>query len=201
MKIALDVDGVLADIILVWLDNYNRTHKKSVSKNDIVRWDFWEELGLNKYTFYQELSNCWSRWKAVPPMEQGIANAVEMLRSVGKVDIVTAREEATTEYVMQWLEHNYIKYDDYVTVPDGRDKANLGYDIFIDDSPHNVIRIAAKGKNALLYDQPWNKSISDSKIIRIKKLAEAVNVIAELPKKFGSQYKMQNFLDSANDSG
>lgn len=201
MKIALDVDGVLADIIIVWLDNYNRANKKSVSKNDIVHWDFWKELGLNKYTFYQELSNCWSRWKEVPPMEQGIANAVEMLRSVGKVDIVTAREEATTEYVVKWLKHNYIKYDDYVTVPDGREKANLGYDTFIDDSPHNVIRIAAKGKNALLYDQPWNKSVSDSKIIRIKKLAEAVSVIADLPKKFGSQYKMQNFLDSANDSG
>ncbi|MFQ5969264.1 MAG: hypothetical protein ACE5J2_02050 [Nitrososphaerales archaeon] len=193
MKIALDVDGVLADIILVWVDDYNRTHKKSVNKNDIVHWDFWKDLGLNKYSFYQELSKCWSRWKEVPAMEQGIANAVETLRSVGKVDIVTAREEATSEYVTQWLEHNDIKYDDYVTVPDGRDKADLGYDIFIDDSPHNVIRIAAKGKNALLYDQPWNKSISDSKIIRIKKLAEAVNVILYL------QYKLQNFLDS--DSG
>ena len=152
MKIALDVDGVLADIIFVWLDQYNSAHKKSVTKDDIVQWDFWKELGYDKYKFYEELSSCWSRWIEVPPMEQGIASAVEKLHSVGIVDIVTARDAASTKYVKQWLEHNEIKYNDYVAVPSGRVKADLDYDIFIDDSPHNVVRIASQGKNALLYD-------------------------------------------------
>lgn len=195
MKIALDVDGVLADIIFVWLDEYNKTHKKSATKDDIVQWDFWKELGYDKYKFYEELSGCWSRWIEVPPMEHDIADAVEKLHSVGIVDIVTARDEASTKYVKQWLEHNGIKYNDYVAVARGRDKADLDYGIFIDDSPNNVVSIVSKGKNALLYDQPWNKSITDSKIVRIKKLEEAVNVIADLPQKFGNQYKIQSFLD------
>ena len=197
MKIALDVDGVLADIIFVWLDQYNKTHKKSITSDDIVQWDFWKELGFDKYRFYEELSNCWSRWIEVPPMEQGIAAAVEKLHSVGVVDIVTARDTASTKYVKKWLEHNKIKYNDYIAVMRGRDKADLDYDIFIDDSPHNVVMIASKGKNALLYDQPWNKSITDTKIVRIKKLEEAVNVISDLPKKFGNQYKIQSFLDAS----
>ncbi len=199
MKIALDVDGVLADIIFVWLDEYNKTHKKSVTKDDIMQWDFWKELGYDKYMFYEDLSNCWSRWIEVPLMEQGIANSVEKLHSVGIVDIVTARDTASTKYVKQWLAHNEIKYNDYVAVMRGRDKADLDYDVFIDDSPHNVVRIASKGKNALLYDQPWNKSITDSKIVRIKKLEEAVNVISYLPKKFGNQYKIQSFLDGKQE--
>lgn len=199
MKIALDVDGVLADIIFVWLDQYNKTHKKSITSYDIVQWDFWKELGFDKYRFYEELSNCWLRWIEVPPMEQGIAAAVEKLHSVGVVDIVTARDTASTKYVKKWLEHNSVKYNDYVAVARGRDKADLDYDIFIDDSPHNVVMIASKGKNALLYDQPWNRSITDSKIVRIKKLEEAVNVISDLPKKFGNQYKIQSFLDGKQE--
>ncbi len=195
MKIALDVDGVLADIIYVWLEQYNKSQKKSITREDIVQWDFWKELGFDKYEFYEELSNCWSRWMEVPPMEQGIANAVENLHSVGTVHIVTARDAASTKYVKQWLEHNGINYNDYVPVLSGRDKADLDYDIFIDDSPHNVIGIASKGKNALLYDQPWNRSVSDPKIVRIKKLQEAVNMIPDLPKKFANQYKIGNFLD------
>ncbi len=195
MKIALDVDGVLADIISVWLDQYNKSRKKSITSEDIVRWDFWKELGFDKYKFYEELSSCWSRWMEVPPMEQDIASAVEKLHSAGTVHIVTARDASSTKYVKQWLEHNGIKYNDYVPVLRGRDKADLDYDIFIDDSPHNVVGIASKGKNALLYDQPWNRSVNDPKIVRIKKLEEAVSVISDLPKKFGNQYKIQSFLD------
>jgi len=199
MKIALDVDGVLADIIFVWLDQYNNTHKKSITSDDIVQWDFWKEFGYDKYRFYEELSNCWSRWIDVPPTEQDITATVEKLHSVGVVDIVTARDASSTKYVKKWLEHNKIKYNDYVAVMRGSDKADLDYDIFIDDSPRNVVRIASKGKNALLYDQPWNRSIIDSKIVRIKKLEEAVNVILELPQRFGSQYKIQSFLDGKQE--
>lgn len=201
MKIALDVDGVLADIIYAWLNEYNVMHGTSMTKADIVQWDFWKELGFDQYRFFEELSKCWSRWIEVPPMEQGVARAVAKLHSVGVVDIVTARDADSTEYVKKWLEHNEIKYNDYVAVMTGREKADLDYDIFIDDSPHNVVRIASKAKNAILYDQPWNKTVNDSKIVRIKRLEEAVSVIADLPTKFGSQYKIQSFLDGKQEIG
>lgn len=194
MKIALDVDGVLADIILVWINEYNRKYNKSITRETIRNWDFWKELGVDKYEFYYQLSNCWSQWKNVPPMESNIAEVVAKLNSMSVVDIVTARDQDSTRHVIDWLEYNKIKYNEYVAVPDGRDKANLDYDVFIDDSPHNAMRMAAKGRSVLLYDQPWNKSISNSKIMRIKKLHEAVDIISTLNLKFGDQYKMQNFM-------
>jgi len=199
MKIALDVDGVLADIIFVWLDHYNKTNNKSLTKKDTIQWDFWKNFGYDKYRFYEDLSSCWSRWTEVPPMEQDIAIATEKLQSVGIVDIVTARDAASTKYVKEWLKHNEIKYNDYVAVMRGRDKAALDYDVFIDDSPLNIVGIASQGKHALLYDQPWNQSINNSGVVRIKRLEEAVNVISDLPKKFGNQYKIQSFLDGKQE--
>lgn len=195
MKIALDVDGVLADIMHVWLEEYNRNYNRSVSKDEIVQWDFWKGLGYDKYRFYEELSRCWARWMDVPAMEHDLADAVEKLNSVGMVDIVTARDPASTKFVKQWLKHNEIAYSEYVAVARGRDKAELAYDIFIDDSPLNVASIASKGKRALIYDQPWNRSVNHSNVVRIKRLEEAVDVISEMPKRFGSQYGIDSFLD------
>jgi len=199
MKIALDVDGVLADIIFVWLDDYNKTHNKSITKEDTDKWDFWKNLGYDKYRFYDDLSRCWSKWMDVPPMEQNLAAASEKLNSVGTVDIVTARDAGSTQYVKQWLVHHGIKYNEYVAVLRGSDKADLDYDVFIDDSPLYVVDMASRGRNVLLYDQPWNKSVIDSKIVRIKKLEEAVDIISDMPRKFGSQYRMQSFLDGKQE--
>ncbi|MEM3085395.1 MAG: hypothetical protein QXU32_13345 [Nitrososphaerales archaeon] len=195
MKIALDLDGVLADIVLVWINQYNRKHNASINKETIESWDFWKDLGVGKYEFYYQLSNCWSRWKEVPPMENDIDNAVNKLHALGTVDIVTARDQESTNYVLEWLEHNKIIYNEYVVVQDGREKANLDYDMFIDDSPHNAIRLASRSKNVLLYDQPWNKLVKDPTIVRIKKLVEAVEIISNSNTKLGEQYKMQNFLE------
>jgi len=180
MKIALDVDGVLADIIHLWIENYNKQYNKSISKKDINQWDFWRNIGLDKYEFYRQLSNSWEQWKDVPTTENDIASAVDRLHSLGRVDIVTARDKESTNYVINWLEHNGIKFNEYVAVLDGRDKAKLDYDVFIDDSPHNVERMASKGSNVLLYDQPWNRDVNSRKIIRIKKLIESINIISAL---------------------
>ncbi len=195
MKIALDVDGVLADIVHVWLEEYNRNYNRSVQKDEIQQWDFWKGLGYDKYRFYEELSKCWARWAEVPAMEQDLGSAVGRLNSLGSVDIVTARDPASTPFVKQWLEHNGIRYNEYVAVMRGRDKANLDYDIFIDDSPPNITSIVSQGKRALIYDQPWNRSVSHSSAVRIMKLEEAADVISGMPKRFGSQYGIDAFLD------
>ena len=47
MKIALDVDGVLADVIQSWL-NYSNSIRNKISKNDITDWDFWRKFQINR---------------------------------------------------------------------------------------------------------------------------------------------------------
>lgn len=176
MRIAVDVDGVLADIMSVWLDYYNRRHGSSLSKEQIERWDFWKSIGYTAERFYEELAICWREWHRVPVMENGIAESMALLRKLGKVDIVSA--QMAREHVRRWLEHNRILYDDYVSVARGVDKADLEYDVFIDDSPANAESIASMGRLVLLYDQPWNRSIRDDGryIVRVKSM-EGVRIV------------------------
>jgi 5'(3')-deoxyribonucleotidase len=173
LKIALDVDGVLADVIQSWLI-YSNSIRTSISKDEITNWDFWKKFKINRYDFYEELSACWKNWNTIPPTEDNLSVITENLSNIGQVDIVTARELSTDSFVKSWLSQHDITYQNYVSVIDGPMKADLDYDVFIDDSPLNTIKFLERKKNVFLYSQPWNQNISNSHIQRISTLSEAV---------------------------
>jgi hypothetical protein len=79
--------------------------------------------------------------------------------------------------VKNWLKLHGIVYENYVSVIDGTMKADLDYDLFIDDSPLNAKRFVENEKNFFLYSQPWNKHIP-TKNQRIFSLSDAVNQLS-----------------------
>tara|TARA_B110001454_G_scaffold397_1_gene285 strand:- start:366 stop:905 length:540 start_codon:yes stop_codon:yes gene_type:complete len=176
MKIALDVDGVLADVIQSWL-NYNNSIRQEISKQEISDWDFWKKFKINRYDFYAELSSCWKNWMSIPPTETNLSLTTKNLSKIGQVDIVTARERSTDSFVKNWLNHYDISYDNYVSVIDGPMKADLDYDVFIDDSPLNALKIIQEKKKIILYSQPWNQHILEDQIHRVSNLSEAIEEI------------------------
>jgi len=103
LKIGLDVDGVLADVIQSWL-SYNNKIRSTILKSEISEWDFWKKFQIDKFDFYKELSMCWTSWQNIPTTENDISTATDELSKLGTVDIVTAREESTHNHVKNWLE-------------------------------------------------------------------------------------------------
>ena len=176
MKIALDVDGVLADVIVSWL-NYSNSIRSSISKNQVTDWEFWKNFDINPFDFYSELSSCWKNWQSIPTTQKNLSNITKNLSTLGQVDIVTARERSTDSFVKNWLSYHAISYDNYVSVIDGPMKADLDYDVFIDDSPLNTIKFLENNKKVILYSQPWNQHISNHNLCRISNLSEAIEKI------------------------
>lgn len=181
LKIALDVDGVLADVIHAWLSYSNNT-RQAISRQDISEWDFWRKFNISKFDFYEELSRCWKSWEKIPPTEDGISRASKEIGNLGSVDIVTAREDSTHKYVKNWLKMHDVTFENYVGVAEGIEKAKLDYDVFIDDSPINADSMIAEGKSVILYSQPWNATFSDNRVRKINRLIDAVNIIGEVNK-------------------
>ncbi|MBT8243145.1 MAG: hypothetical protein HKP34_05520 [Nitrosopumilus sp.] len=176
MKIALDVDGVLADVIISWL-NFNNSIRPRIAKHEITNWEFWKDFQIDPFDFYTELSACWKNWMSIPTTEKNLSSITKSLCSLGQVDIVTAREHSTNSFVKSWLDHHSISYDNYVSVIDGPMKADLDYDIFIDDSPLNTEKFLKNNKKVILYSQPWNQHVSENQIHRVSNLHEAVKKI------------------------
>ncbi len=176
MKIALDVDGVIADVIQSWL-NYNNSIRQKITKREVSDWDFWKKFKINRYDFYAELSSCWKDWSSIPPTEENLSITTKSLSELGQVDIVTARERSTDSFVKNWLVYHDISFDNYVSVIDGPMKSDLDYDIFIDDSPLNALKIIQQKKKVILYSQPWNHHVSEDQIYRVSNLSEAIKQI------------------------
>ena len=176
LRIGLDVDGVLADVIRAWL-SYNNNIRPYISKSEITEWDFWKKFQIDRFDFYKELSLCWKSWKNIPPTEERLSIVTSELSKFGTVDIVTAREESTHGHVKNWLKSKRINYTNYVGVLEGLEKTKLNYDIFIDDSPINAKSMLDAGKSVILYTQPWNLTFDDTRVQRIHKLKDAIQII------------------------
>jgi 5'(3')-deoxyribonucleotidase len=179
LRIGLDVDGVLADVIQSWL-SYNNKIRTTIDKSEISEWNFWKKFKIDKFDFYKELSICWTSWKDIPSTENNISSATSDLLKLGTVDIVTAREESTHIHVKNWLKSKGIAYNNYVGVLEGTEKTKLDYDVFIDDSPINAKSMLDGGKSVILYTQPWNLDFNDLRAKRIYKLKDAVSTIKTL---------------------
>ncbi|MFQ6134347.1 MAG: hypothetical protein ACE5KU_00840 [Nitrososphaerales archaeon] len=181
LKIALDVDSVLADVIITWLKVYQKLYGGRLKKADVNTWDFWKKLNLSRRQFGDIFTETWNRWEQIPPTEEDLAEKVIKLRALGTVDIVTGRSIETVPHVKEWLNRHNIEYEKFVRVPTNSFKGDLEYDVFIDDSPHNVIGAAGKNRYSLLYDQPWNQDVAaHPNIFRVKNLSEAIEVIKRL---------------------
>lgn len=179
LKIGLDVDGVLADVIHAWI-HYNNKIRTPISKEEISEWDFWKRYQMDKYDFYKELSLCWQTWHKIPSTEENLSTSTSILSQVGEVDIVTAREEHTHPFVKSWLSSQKILYKNYIGVLEGIEKTKLNYDIFIDDSPINAKSMLDAGKSVILYSQPWNLRFDDPRAKRISQLKDAIPIIKTL---------------------
>lgn len=178
IKIAVDVDGVLADSIRLWLKLWNRRTGQNLTYEELVEWNFWQRLRISETEFMKLLNEVWRLWKMIPPTELDISEKVAKLNSLGRIDIVTARPRKTEQYVLKWLEMNKIPYNNYVWIRSGRMKPKLGYDVFIDDSPFIVDECILYRKKLFLYDRPWNRGVDGGYYVkRIKSLNEAYEIL------------------------
>ncbi|MCF8884196.1 MAG: hypothetical protein QXE67_02175 [Nitrososphaerota archaeon] len=182
MRIAIDLDGVLANSMKVWLKIWYEKTGQIIEYQEVNEWFFWRKLGMDSRRFMQILNEAWSRWLEIPPMEESLNLKTRQLKTLGRLDIVTARPRKTERYVYKWLSLHKIVYDKYVWVKRGEDKVKLDYDVFIDDSPTILADLdPARRSLILIYDQPWNRNINEGDHVkRVKNLDEAYLIIRSL---------------------
>lgn len=98
------------------------------------------------------------------PAIEGASESVQRLRDEGIfIRIITHRlipgtkpSQVITDTV-DWLDHHRIEYDDICFL---KDKSALDCNLLIDDSPANIAAYRDAGKLCLIFDQPYNRSVS-----------------------------------------
>jgi uncharacterized HAD superfamily protein len=160
MRIAVDLDGVLADTITEFCEILNQRKFTDFTPEDIVKWEAWQLTGLTRNEFLRTLDQAWFEWEKIPPTERNLTEKVRELKRYGTVDVVTGRSSRTVSQAISWLRKQSIPYDDFVRTESTRAKAKLPYDVFIDDSADLMQLIASRLDGwGIMYTQPWNRRV------------------------------------------
>jgi 5'(3')-deoxyribonucleotidase len=171
--IALDVDGVVADLLTNWLRWYNRDYNDDLKYTEIVRWETWEFTKPECGTKILEYLKNPRLYDDVLPMP-GALDAIAKLRMNGyRVIYATVTPIETTGVKYAWLErYNLIEHmKDYIEVTD---KGLIRASVLVDDRAENLGHfIGAK----ILFDQPWNRQGVSNKTHYAHGWQEVVDII------------------------
>jgi hypothetical protein len=152
----------------------NKKHSTHFEVTSFVKWRAWETANISKDEFFRTLDDAWNDWRTIPPTEEHLSEQIGRMLEFSKVDIVTGRSPETVASAKSWLRNQEIKFNGFVRTNSGQEKAELDYQIFIDDSPELMLELTSKpARCGILYTQPWNKDMPTmQQILRVDSWAQ-----------------------------
>jgi len=193
MRIALDIDGVLADLTGAVVRRVNDRYGLYLRAQDIVKYRFINNLTDGDFRkraagFIKSL-DLFDHLEPIP----GAAQAVALLQDEGhEVYALTARSgdgfscntpAQVRIQTMKWLAREGMAVNGLVFTPKkNKPAAAKTCAVFVDDHLPTVIAAARanKGQRALLFDQPWNQDDKlPENVERVKGWDEIVAIIRE----------------------
>ena len=174
--IALDLDSVLADVMLIWLEEYNLKFNTAIKKQDLSQWHLHNILPLPEKYIQDLFTHVWkNRWKDIPPTNNDLSIVTNLLQKAGfRISIITKRDRATMSFVAQWLDLHSICFNDLIFIFDNASKTCYPFFLLVDDSPINAVEVLYP-RRIVVFDQPWNKILVNYP--RIRKLNELFYLI------------------------
>lgn len=164
MRIAVDVDGVLADHVSAVLSRLRTEHGGFTrTKSTMTHWD--EPLPSLDTSLKPEIEAAESDpafVHEIPPIEGAIEGTTMLADRGHELIIVTARPEENLPMTHKWLEANEIPYNREESLSTkGQMKTISDAEVLIDDFPGHIRDFAKTGRYAILFAQPWNEAQVD----------------------------------------
>ena len=200
MRIAVDLDDVLAQTNhrMLSILNTDFAFDPPMTLEAFSRWDWWSvvepfKLIAQKYGEEAAKNLAWrlyaiSWWNPmkVEPMPGAILSMKSLYADKSlQVDVVSARQLNSLKDVMIWLNHYDVDFRSFVSLDafGPHNKAELEYDLYIDDSPSLVKHISKYShKRLLLFDRPWNRNVGPlpANVARVHDWLEVMDEIGGL---------------------
>jgi 5'(3')-deoxyribonucleotidase len=157
MRIFLDMDGVLADLLASWLPYLNEITGKNLEDKDVNMWGL-EDVYDIPFSKIRKPLHRPGFWEGLPPYP-GAADFVETLDGMGH-DVYIATTPFPSDVCAwgkkMWLEEHmpFLPYSRLILI---HDKHLLQGDMLVDDKPENLV--AFRG-HRVLFNRPWNKTLN-----------------------------------------
>jgi len=185
LRIAVDFDGVLFDHVPYVLRGFRDRYGIDLAAEGMRHWDYYayravREADLPPSQIRRLLDDieCDELLHQEPPRDALAAHVVAAWIAAGhSVDIVTARGRHAEAATRRFLQTHAIPYDRLVMEA----RVKTGWDVLVDDAPHNVLMAAADGSTALLMDHPYNRDVpTRTNPVRVRDWQEVADAVARL---------------------
>jgi 5'-nucleotidase len=181
--LGVDLDGVVADHTRRFRDIMAEIRAVDPETMPLERsWDFAEwGFAPDEYATYHRVAVMEHDMFRTMELVDGAADALWRLSDAGIwIRIVTHRlyvnwgHEKAVGDTAAWLDAQRIPYRDLCFLGA---KPEVEADCYIDDAPHNIEQLRAKGKTVIAFAQPYNRDIDG---LRAESWAEAEEIILGL---------------------
>lgn len=175
--VAIDLDGVMWDLITPWLEQYNRFTNENVTIDQIKSYHISEYVNHEEILYY--ILESASFWENIKPYE-GARDAIQMLKEQSEIDLVIATNtcyKIASAKINHMLELFPEIQPDEVILTKRKDLLNV--DFLIDDYENNLRQTLVRHRIPVLIDQPYNRHFANNTygIIRKSNLLEAAQMI------------------------
>ncbi|MEA3356881.1 MAG: hypothetical protein U9Q67_00375 [Patescibacteria group bacterium] len=168
MKIAVDLDDVLADSMTVLIKFHNNTYNTALKKSEFLSTRFWETWGGTRdeaiqkvYDFYKT-----SYFKDTQPIRNSIS-VIKKLKENNDLFIITSRQYCIEKETINWVEKYFpgiftkiFFTNHYSQSGDNRKKSDvcdrLNVDVLIEDSLDYAMECLKADRKIILFKCPWN---------------------------------------------
>lgn len=159
MKIAVDIDGVLADQVSAVLDVIEQEYGLRYCKSDVDR-AHWTFAGREIWSEIARLLDD-PEYVMMVPLIEGSQKAIKQLCR-HDVFVVTARRPNAEEATRRWLNRHFPSLTQYFHARTGT-KHNVPSDVLIDDLDMNIVEFVRSDphRRGILFLHPWSLNDTD----------------------------------------
>jgi 5'(3')-deoxyribonucleotidase len=184
LRVAVDLDDTLAQTNKRMVELINNDFGTSVKLEDFTEWEWWKNVEPFKHihdTLGPEAAKNlvwrlyaigWWNPRKITIMPEADVVMDELDQDARFVlDVVSQRQINSVRDAVQWLHSKLIPFRAF-TALDALDtvnpstKADLDYDIYIDDSPSLAVKLLGTKKEMILIDRPWNRHVPERNTLR-----------------------------------
>lgn len=162
MRLLIDMDSVIVDLMSVWFEKYNRDYNDNLSVHSLQSWRtelyVKPECGDKIYDYLDE--------EGLFRTLQPLPNAIEVLHRLKNhhdiIIVTSSRSHAFSDKEL-WVER-HLPFIGKTNLIFSHRKELICGDLLFDDAPHNLEAFSGTGRPAVAMDYPYNRHVAASRV-------------------------------------
>ncbi|MCG9966485.1 hypothetical protein L9W92_00235 [Pelotomaculum terephthalicicum JT] len=160
MRVGVDIDGVLADSLPLWVRELNRFFNKNKQVEEVHLYDIIQTFNITPVELKAFIEQRGRFLMSAPCPVKDAAHYLSRIKKYHNIYIITARKEVYRRETQAWLQQYGMLYDELLLIGSyEKDDTclKIGLDVMVEDTLEVGLKLSAVGIPVILIDAPYNR--------------------------------------------